>query len=118
LEDLAAHGVSVDDLAAGAVTGSFRRLMAYEVERTRTLYRAAAAGIDLLHPASRDCVRTAFRLYGGILTEIERANYDVFSRRVRVSRMRRLGVAGPGLVRAGLARRGGARPKRAQPHAA
>jgi phytoene synthase len=118
LEDLAAHGVSVDDLAAGAVTGSFRRLMAYEVARTRTLYRAAAAGIDLLHPASRDCVRTAFRLYGGILTEIERANYDVFSRRVRVSRMRRLGVAGPGLVRAGLARRGGARPKRAQPHAA
>jgi phytoene synthase len=114
LEDMAAHGVSVEELAAGAVTREFSDLMAFEIERTRALYRTAAPGIDLLHPTSRDCVRTAFRLYGGILTEIERAQYDVFSRRVRVGRIRRLSVAGPGLVRAGLARRGGAQRDKAQ----
>lgn len=104
-EDLARFGVDRDRLARGVVDGPVRRLLAHEVARTRELYRAAEPGIDLLHPTSRDCVRTAFRLYGGILDEIERAGYDVFAGRVSVSRRRRLAVAVPGLARAYRARR-------------
>ena len=85
--------------------GPVRRLLAYEIARTRELYRSAEPGIRLLHPTSRDCVRTAFRLYGGILDEVERADYQVLDRRVSVSAPRRAAVAGPGLVRAVLARR-------------
>ena len=76
--------------------------------RDRALPRAvpvsAAPGIRLLHPTSRDCIRTAFTLYGGILDEIERADYQVLDRRVSVPLRRRLAVAAPGLWRAARAR--------------
>ena len=56
-----------------------RNLLAWEIERARGLYRRAEPGIDLLHPTSRDCLRTALVLYAAILDEIEDNDYDVFS---------------------------------------
>jgi phytoene synthase len=82
-------------------------LLRFEVERTRALYAAAEPGIDLLHPTSRDCIRTAFLLYGGILDAVEQAGYQVLDRRVSVPLRRRLAVAIPGLVKARRARRPG-----------
>ena len=58
----------------------------------------------MLDPTSRDCMRTAFELYGGILGAVERADYQVLTQRVTVSMPRRIQVAGPGLVRAYRAR--------------
>jgi phytoene synthase len=104
-EDLEAFGVTVEQLAAGVVDARFRRLMAFEIARTRETYRTAALGVRLLHPSSQPCITTALRLYSGILDEIERADYAVLDRRVSVGVARRASVAGPGLVRARLARR-------------
>jgi phytoene synthase len=104
-EDLEHFGVDRERLARGVVDSPLRRLLAYEIARARELYRAAEPGIRLLHPTSRDCVRTALRLYGGILDEVERADYQVLDRRVSVGIRRRLAVAGPGLARAYAARR-------------
>ena len=81
-----------------------RRLIAFEVQRTRELYRSARPGIDLVERSSRDCLLTAWTLYGAILDEIEKAEYNVFSRRVSVGLDRRLAVAGTGLLRAAWAR--------------
>ena len=97
LKDLARFGVTPDDLRARRVTPAMRELLAFEVARARSHYAAAAAGIPLLAPASQACVRTAYTLYGGILTEVERAGYDVFSRRATVPRRRRLAVAAASL---------------------
>ncbi len=83
-----------------------RDLIALETERARALYRSAAAGIELVHPSSRDCLRTAATLYSDILTVIEHSGYDVFSRRASVPLRRRMRVAAAGLIRARLARRG------------
>ena len=107
--DLEHFGVDRERLASGVVDGPVRRLLAYEIARTRELYRSAEPGIRLLHPTSRDCVRTAFRLYGGILDEVERADYRVLDRRVSVGLTRRVAVAAPGLARAFAARRGPSR---------
>jgi 15-cis-phytoene synthase len=104
-EDLAAFGVTRAHLERGVVDGPVRRLMAFEVARTRELYRSAAHGIRLLHPTSRPCIETALALYGGILDEIEKADYEVLGRRVAVPPARRAAVALPGLVRARSARR-------------
>jgi phytoene synthase len=82
-----------------------RDLLAFEVARTRALYAAAEPGIELLHPTSRDCIRTAFELYGGILDAVEKAGYQVLDRRVAVPLPRRLAVALPALVRARKSRR-------------
>ncbi len=105
MEDLAAFGVTREHLEHGVVDGPVRRLLAFEVARTRELYRSAALGVRLLHPTSRPCIETALRLYGGILDEVEKADYDVLSRRVSVGAGRRAAVAVPGLVRAWAARR-------------
>ena len=114
MDSLHRHGVDRARLERGVVDGPIRRLLADEIARTRELYRSAAAGVRSLHPTSRDCVRTALRLYGGILDEIERSDYRVLDRRVRVGTGRRLAVAGPGAARALLARRRGGMSARAK----
>jgi len=100
LDTLAAHGVTRADLERGVVTGEVRALLRHEVARAREWYGLARPGVAMLHPSSRECVTTALRLYGGILDEIERADYQVFARRARVSRIRRLCVALPAYARA------------------
>jgi phytoene synthase len=104
-EDLDLFGVTPADLAAGVVTPPIRRLLQFEIERTRAIYAYAEPGIDMLHPTSRDCIRTAFLLYGGILDEVEKADYQVLTQRVSVPMTRRLAVALPGMARAMAARR-------------
>ena len=104
-EDLAAFGVTREHLEHGVVDGRVRRLLAFEVARTREVYRRAAHGVRLLRPTSRPCIETALALYGGILDEIERADYAVLGRRVAVSPTRRATIAVPGLVRAWMSRR-------------
>jgi phytoene synthase len=103
-EDLDTFGLTRSDLAAGVVDGRIRRLLAFEISRARELFRSAEPGIRLLDPASRDCVRTAFTLYGGILDAVEQADYRVLDRRVAVGPARRARVALPGFMRAVRAR--------------
>jgi phytoene synthase len=104
-ESLARFGVDRDRLARGRVDESIRNLLAWEIERARRLYARAAPGIELVHPTSRGCLRTALTLYRGILDEVERADYDVFSRRINVSLGRRAQVGLRGLRDAWSVRR-------------
>lgn len=101
---MAAHGVPREQLAAKRFDARFAGLMREMVAIVRRRYDDAAPGIPLLARESRDCVRAAFDLYGGILTEIERSGYRVLDRRVRVSRPRRLAVFARRLTAAQLAR--------------
>ena len=104
-EDLAAFGVDRERLARGVVDVG-RPAAAGLRDRA---HPGALPGRRARHPAAapdrRDCIRTALRLYGGILDEVERADYQVLDRRVSVSGPRRLAVAVPGLARAYAARR-------------
>jgi len=111
-EDLDRFGVTRADLAPGPTPPHVRELLAFEIARTRALYAEAEPGIAMLHPTSRDCIRTAFLLYGGILDAVERADYQVLDRRVAVPMPRRLAVAVPALVRARRARAAPTRPTR------
>jgi len=106
MESLRLFGVTREHLERGVVDGPVRRLLAYEIARCRELFRSSLPGVRLLHPSSQDCIRTAYQLYGGILDEIERADYQVLDRRVAVPTWRRLAVAGPALWRASRARAG------------
>jgi len=101
---LAAHGVTREQLAEKRHDARFAALMREMVAVVRRRYDDAAPGTPLLAPESRDCVRAATALYGGILTEIERADYRVLDRRVSVSKPRRLVVFARRLTAAQLAR--------------
>ena len=100
-EDLDRFGVSRGDLRPQARTpGNVKALVGFEIDRCRELYARAAPGVELLHPSSRECIRTAATLYGGILDAIEQADHEVLGRRVAVPLTRRLAVALPAWLRA------------------
>jgi 15-cis-phytoene synthase len=82
------------------VTPAWRDLMAFEIARNREIYAHADPGIGMLPPTSARCIRGARALYSGILDQIEAADYDVFSSRVRVPTWRKLAVAA-GVLRPG-----------------
>lgn len=88
-EDLASFGYSAADLAAGRVNPAFRNLMAFEVARTRDLFRQGAALPDTL--AGRVKLDVALFTRGGlaVLAAIERRDYDVLTARPTLSRGRK-----------------------------
>jgi phytoene synthase len=104
-DSLTAHGVRPEMLTDATASPQLRSLIAAEIERARTFYRRAEPGIGLLERTAQDCVRTASVLYGGILDQIERTDYDVLRKRAAVPLSRRAKVGAAGYVRALRARR-------------
>jgi phytoene synthase len=103
-EDLRKFDVDRRELEQRVVSPQIRELIRFEIDRTRQIYRYAEEGIRMLHPSSRDCIRTAFTLYGEILDAIEDADYQVLTGRVRVGIRRRVAVALPAYLRSRRAR--------------
>jgi len=86
LEDLAAHGCTVDDLKKGEVTEPVRRLLAFECGRARDFYQRAVMARpdeDRRRLVAAEIMRA---VYFETLQRIERNGYDVFRGRVRVRR--------------------------------
>ncbi len=73
------------------MSGSFRAMMRFQIGRARVYYSYAEPGIAALpNDGSRFCARLMSTIYGAILNEIERADYEVYRGRVRVSFARKL----------------------------
>jgi len=83
-EDLRRFGVTEEDLSAGHRNEAFLRLMAFEAERARAYYNESRTLLDLIHPRSRASLWALISIYSRLLERIERSNYDVFRRRVRL----------------------------------
>ena len=92
-EDLARFGYDPARLARGERDAAFRELMRFEVARAREFYDRAWPLVPLLAPNGRAVFLLMARTYRGLLAEIERRDYDVFSLRVRLSRWRKLLLA-------------------------
>ena len=104
LDDLYAAGVSKEMLAAKRLTPEIKQALIFQIERVRRLQREAAAGIALLDPVSQPCINAASELYCGIVDEVEKINYEIFTHRAKTSTWRRLKVALPAYVSAIRAR--------------
>jgi phytoene synthase len=85
-EDLTRFEVTPEVLSTGGTDSRWQQLMRFEVDRTRDYYRKAKPILEWLSPAGRRVQRAMFRMYGGLLDEIERRRFDVHSRKVRVPR--------------------------------
>jgi phytoene synthase len=84
-EDLRKFGVTQEQIFENKFDTNFAELMKFEIERAREFYQKAERGIPLLEKDTRFTVLLASRIYGRILDEIERQNYDVFSRRAHTT---------------------------------
>src|SRR5215470_3840623 len=81
LEDLARFEYSLDDLCAGRVDERWRRLLAFEVERTREMFARGQSLVSKVTPSLRLQLRITWLGGVTILDKIEKAEYDVFRRR-------------------------------------
>ncbi len=105
LDELAAYGVTRDDLEGRVATPVIKEALRFQVQRVRDLQSRSRDGVGMLHPSSRDCIAAASTLYCGIVDQVEAIDYEVFSRRAKVPLTRRLAVALPAWQRARKARR-------------
>ena len=84
-EELIYFGIHEADIAAGRITDNWRQFMRFQINRTRQLYADAWAGVKMLEREGQVAVGAASVFYQGILDEIEKRDYDVFTRRASLS---------------------------------
>ncbi len=92
-EEMARFGYTRLDLERGIVDDRFNALMRFQVARARAYYARGLDGLRLLPHDSQFPIAIAARTYAGILTKIECANFDVFSRRAHTGRRDKLLLA-------------------------
>jgi phytoene synthase len=92
-EDLRRFEYSEQELLNGTYNQAFRSLMAFESDRAKQYYSKAH---NLLHEdehAALFAARIMDAIYFRLLRKIERAEFNVFSRRISVSAPHKLGIA-------------------------
>jgi phytoene synthase len=98
--ELQSHGVSREMLEERVVTPQIKNALREQIQRVRSLQAEAKAGITLLSAQSRACIEAASELYCGIVDEVEKIDYQIFSKRAKTSNWRRLKVALPAYIKA------------------
>lgn len=104
MDELARYGVTSAMLETRVVTPEIVAALKFQIERVRRLQAEASVGIALLPQEVQPCIEAASELYCGIVDEVEKINYQVFTRRAKTSQFRRMKVALPASVRAIRAR--------------
>jgi len=84
--ELAAFGITEDQIAAGHVDDRWREFMRFQIARNRALYKEAWPGIALLDRDGRFAIAAAATLYRGILDDLEAHDYNNFTRRSYVNK--------------------------------
>ena len=104
MSELRAHGVTRAMLENRTLTPQIIEALKFQIARVRALQTEANAGINLLSPDSRPCIRAASELYCGIVDEVEKIDYNIFEKRAKTSTLRRASVAFPAWIQALAAR--------------
>jgi 15-cis-phytoene synthase len=115
LDALGEHGVSLDALLHHAPgtppSAKERALLAAIGQRAQQYYQSARSLLPLIDRESRPALWVLVKIYHGLLRRIRRADYDVFSRRIRVPGFQKLEILAVGLVWMGWVRLRGARSR-------
>jgi phytoene synthase len=86
-EELAFYGIREQDIAEGSITDNWRQFMRFQIERTRQLYEESWVGVKMLEREGQLAIGAASVFYQGILDEIEKNDYDVFTKRASLAAM-------------------------------
>ena len=104
MTELEAHGVNRQMLEERVITPQIKSALKEQIQRVRRLQNESTAGIKLLTPGARECIQAASQLYCGIVDEVEKIDYQIFTKRAKTSNWRRTKVALPAYFRAVLSR--------------
>ena len=100
LDELDKFNLSEKDIREMHINESFKSMMKFQIKRLREEYRESLKGIGFIK-----CLRSRFvvlvmeEMYSGILKEIERNNYDVFSKRATVSKAKKIWIIAKILIK-------------------
>jgi phytoene synthase len=89
-EELTFYGIREQDIAEGCITDNWRQFMKFQIERTRHLYKDSWEGVKMLEREGQLAIGAASVFYQGILDEIEKHDYDVFTQRANLSAIGKL----------------------------
>jgi len=90
---------------AGSPPNEIERAVLKEIGvRAEQYYQSAQQLLPLIDRESRMALWVLVRIYHGLLKRIERANYDVFSRRASVPMVEKLAILASGMARIGWMR--------------
>ena len=91
-EDLQRFGVDPVELVAPVASRRVRTLLEFEAGRAESYYRTAAQLTPFVNPEGRPVLLAIVGIYRRLLTEVVRRDYDVFSRRISLSPMRKIWI--------------------------
>jgi phytoene synthase len=94
-EDLARFGVT----KLTEATDKFRQLMEFEAARARRYYEESAPLLEMVHKKSRGSLWALITIYSRLLERIRKANYDVLSRRISLSKAHKSWIVLQAMVR-------------------
>ena len=97
-EDLQRFDYRQSDIQARVYDQRFRELMQFEVDRARVYYQNSERLFEYISPEGRRILKAMHQIYGGILNEIERLDYQVYTTRAGLPRWRKLLIAGEALI--------------------
>jgi phytoene synthase len=93
LDDLRQCGYTVEDLQRGITGPAFRRLMDLEIGRAEQFYRDGAQLLAWLEPPGQRIFGMMTATYHSLLLKIASRPEEVFQRRIRLSRAKKLRIA-------------------------
>ena len=100
ITEMQAHGVTREMLERKVLTPEIKSALKEQIERVRKLQQESRVGISMLAKQSRACIQAASELYCGIVDEVEKIDYQIFTKRAKTSNWRRMKVAIPAYLSA------------------
>ena len=93
-DELSRFGVTETDLLQARYSDNFRRLMEFQVERARAMYRQAFAQLPAADRKAQRAGLIMAAIYRATLDEIVRDDYRVLDQRISLPPLRKLWLAG------------------------
>lgn len=94
LEDLLKFNYPESELLNFSYSEEFRKLMKFECDRAHSYYKKANESLDKKDKGLMIAARVMQHIYYGVLRKIEKKNYNVFESEVKVSKLKKIIIAG------------------------
>lgn len=98
-EDLDRFGYSPSDIRLRVNDDRFQALMDFQVTRAEECYEKARELFQYLEPSGRTILKAMVRIYGGLLGEIRKRNFDVYSRHISLPTWQKMLIAADAMIR-------------------
>jgi len=92
-EEMKKFDYSENDLIHNVYNEKFKNLMNYQVARTKSYFQNANRALTIEDKPSLFAARAMQHIYYGILEKIERENFNVFDRRINLSKFRKISIS-------------------------